>query len=60
MFPCVPPLQESSAGESQKYNNCIVHETLRVAVCNMVEEVLDGKYPGACSFFSTFSFPCLS
>ena len=34
-------LQERHPGDSKNYNECIRHETLRVAVCDM----LDGKCP---------------
>ncbi|XP_028396198.1 ubiquitin-conjugating enzyme E2 Z-like isoform X2 [Dendronephthya gigantea] len=30
--------QERRAGDSDKYNDCIQHETLRVAVCDMLED----------------------
>lgn len=29
--------KERCAGDSERYNNCIKHETIRVAVCDMVE-----------------------
>ena len=29
--------KERSAGDAERYNNCIKHETLRVAVCDMLE-----------------------
>lgn len=35
--------QERKVGDIENYNNCIIHETLRVAVCGMLENPTCGK-----------------
>lgn len=38
MLVVVAPKQEHNPGESERYNKVIVHETLRVAVCDAMED----------------------
>lgn len=35
--PCHSVSQERHPGDSKNYNECIRHETMRVAVCDMLE-----------------------
>ncbi|XP_074623085.1 ubiquitin-conjugating enzyme E2 Z-like isoform X1 [Acropora palmata] len=47
--------QERQAGDSKRYNECIQHESLRVAVCDMLEGKL--KCPSALRDVMEKSFP---
>lgn len=41
---------EVRSGDIQAYNECIEHETLRVAVCGMMESPTCGESTQPCSF----------
>lgn len=51
--------QERNPGDSSRYNDIIQHETIRVAVCSMVEACLSGNtdYPPALRDVVEKSFP---
>ncbi|XP_070549691.1 ubiquitin-conjugating enzyme E2 Z-like [Ptychodera flava] len=48
--------QERQSGDAQRYNDCIRHETIRVAVCEMLENTSD-KVPDELRVVMEKSFP---
>lgn len=58
--PCHSVSQERHPGDSKNYNECIRHETMRVAVCDMLEgKVLcpEALLWDPYFYFSSFYFP---